>query len=379
MTYTIPFNVPEAVGPYKKYIRSVMANRAYSGDGEFSRQCCEWLEKNLACRSAVLAPSCTHALEMAALLAGIGPGDEVIMPSFTFTSTANAFAIRGARIVFVDIRPDTMNIDERLIEAAVTARTRAVCAVHYGGVACDMDALMKIAARHSLLVIEDAAHAILGRYRGRCLGTIGDLGCLSFHETKNVQCGEGGALLINNASFIERAHVIRDKGTNRREFLLGRTDRYVWTDIGSSVLCPEVVAAFLLAQMESAYRLNESRKRRWEDYYRALSGAGTGGPVGLPVIPEGCEHNGHLFYVKAKDYSERTTLLEFLRKRGIDAIFHYVPLHSAPAGKKLGEFCGEDRFTTRESERLLRLPLWYGLKKSHCTAVVRALRDFYGR
>lgn len=373
----IGFNVPPYVGTEEQYIIEAIRNRKICGDGEFTKKCSKWLENSTGTTKALLTTSCTHATEMAALLADIKPGDEVIMPSYTFVSTADAFVLRGATVVFVDIRPDTMNIDETLIEDAVTERTKAIVPVHYAGVACEMDAIMDIAKRHNLLVIEDAAQGIMSTYKGQALGTIGDYGCYSFHETKNLSMGEGGALLIKDAENIERAEIIREKGTNRSKFFRGEIDKYTWVDAGSSYLPSELNAAYLWAQLQNADKIQESRIASWETYYDLLKPLAEKGCIELPTVPEECEHNAHMFYIKAKNLEERTALIDWLKKDDIGAVFHYIPLHSAPAGKEFGRFHGEDVYTTRESERLIRLPMWYGMKESEVECVADKILEFY--
>lgn len=326
-----------------------------------------------------LTTSCTHATEMAAMLAGIQPGDEVIMPAYTFVSTADAFVLRGAKIKFVDIRPDTMNIDEKLIEAAITDHTKAVVPVHYAGVGCEMDEIMDLAAHYRLTVIEDAAQGVMGTYKGRALGAIGDYGCYSFHETKNYSMGEGGAIVVKDDKKVEMAEIIREKGTNRSRFFRGQIDRYTWVEAGSSYLPSELNAAYLWAQLEEADVIYDNRMRIWNTYMDGLSCLSREGRVGLPYIPQECRHNAHMFYIKAKDLEERSALIAFLRAEGISSVFHYVPLHTAPAGKKYGEFVGEDRYTTKESERLVRLPLYYGMKEIDVERVVSAVLSFYRR
>lgn len=359
----IAFNVPPVLGTEMNYVReAIEVNKKLSGDGPFSRKCQNWLEYNLAVRKALLTPSCTAALEMAALLIDITPGDEVIMPSYTFVSTANAFVLRGAKIVFVDICPDTMNIDEQLIEAAITPKTKAIVVVHYAGVACAMDKIMKLANRHSLFVIEDAAQALMGFYKNRPLGSIGHLGCLSFHETKNYTAGgEGGALLINDERFIERAEIIREKGTNRSQFIRGQIDKYTWRDIGSSYLPSELQAAYLSAQLEAAHEINNKRCAIWQEYHNALASLAADGLIRQAVIPTDCSHNAHMYYFKLKSIAERSRFIEGMKRAGIQTVFHYIPLHSSPAGLSYGRFHGEDRFTTCESEQLVRIPLWYNM------------------
>ncbi|HEX7065745.1 MAG TPA: dTDP-4-amino-4,6-dideoxygalactose transaminase [Bacillales bacterium] len=373
----IPFNRPAVTGNEKGYIRVAIENRKLSGGGEFTKKCTCWLEEQLGCKQAFLTASCTDALEMSAILADIQPGDEVIMPSYTFVSTANAFALRGARIVFVDIRPDTMNIDETLIEPAVTDRTKAIVVVHYGGVACEMETIKKIAGKHGLLVIEDAAQAVMSTYHGQTLGTIGDLGTFSFHETKNYTSGEGGALLVNNEHFAERAEIVREKGTNRSQFFRGQVDKYTWVDIGSSFLPGELNAAYLYAQLENADDINNDRMNSWYDYAGRLGPLKEAGHIELPSVPEYCRHNAHMFYIKAGSLRERTALIDYLKRQGIMAVFHYVPLHSSPAGRQFGRFHGEDRFTTIESERLLRLPMYYGLAAADIEYITDQIRSFY--
>lgn len=348
------------------------------GDGEFTKKCSKYLEKITGTSKCLLTTSCTHALEMAALLCGLGEGDEVILPSYTFVSTADAFVLRGAKAVFVDIRPDTMNIDERLIEAAITQRTKAIFVVHYAGVACEMDTIMDIANRHGLKVVEDAAQAIMCTYKGKPLGTIGDFGCFSFHETKNFSMGEGGALLIRDPAYIEEAEILREKGTDRSKFYRGQVDKYRWMNFGSSYLPSDMNAAYLYTQFEMADEINKTRIDRWNQYYELLSPLQEAGKVELPVVPEGCAHNGHMFYLKTKDLEERTRLIEFMKEKDVLTVFHYVPLHSAPAGIKFGRFHGEDKYTTRESERLLRLPMFYQLTEQQVEYIAGAVREFYG-
>jgi dTDP-4-amino-4,6-dideoxygalactose transaminase len=374
----IPFNVPPRTGTEEHYIKQTLKSNKLSGDGPFGKKCQGWFEVSLPARKTLLTPSCTAALELAALLIDIQPGDEMIMPSYTFVSTANAFVLRGAKIVFVDIRPDTMNIDESLIEAAITSKTRGIVPVHYSGVACEMDKIMSIAERHNLYVVEDAAQGMMSSYKGRTLGTIGHFGAFSFHETKNYTSGgEGGLLIINSNRFAERAEVIREKGTNRSQFFRGMVNKYQWVDIGSSYLPSELQAAYLWGQLERADDINENRLAAWQRYYEALLPLQEAGKVGLPVIPEGCIHNGHMFYLKTADLEERTALLAHLKARDIMAVFHYVPLHTADAGKQFGRFVGEDRYTTVESERLVRLPMWYGLSEGDQLRVVMAVEEFY--
>lgn len=373
----IPFNIPPYIGTEEKYITEAIKTRKICGDGEFTKKDNAWLERNTGCRKTLLTTSCTHALEMAAILSDIKPGDEVIMPSYTFVSTADAFVMRGAEIVFVDIRPDTMNIDETLIEDAVTSKTKAIVPVHYAGVACEMDAIMDIAKRHNLIVVEDDAQGIMSKYNGQALGTFGTFGCLSFHETKNFSMGEGGALLINDENYIERAEIIREKGTNRSKFFRGQIDKYTWVDFGSSYLPSELNAAYLYAQLEQADKINNDRLASWSGYYEALKPLADKGAIELPFIPEHCVHNAHMFYIKTKDLEERTRLIAFLKENEIGSAFHYIPLHSAPAGQRFGRFHGEDRYTTKESERLLRLPMYFGLDESDVKYVCGKIKDFY--
>lgn len=375
----INFNVPPYVGKEKEYIAEAIDERKICGDGKFTKKCNEWLECHTGTAKALLTTSCTHATEMAALLADIRPGDEVIMPSYTFVSTADAFVLRGAEIVFVDIRPDTMNIDEKLIEAAVTEKTRAIVPVHYAGVSCEMDTIMGIAQKHHLTVVEDAAQGIMSKYKGIQLGTIGDYGCYSFHETKNLSMGEGGALLIKDAQNAERAEIIREKGTNRSKFFRGEIDKYTWVDAGSSYLPSELNAAYLYAQLEMANEIFDNRMASWNAYYERLSELADDGLIELPSVPAECEHNAHMFYMKTRDLEERTKLISYLKENGILAVFHYIPLHSAPAGERFGRFYGNDVYTTRESERLLRLPLYYGLEISDIDYIAERIKKFYKR
>ncbi|HJD39325.1 MAG TPA: dTDP-4-amino-4,6-dideoxygalactose transaminase [Candidatus Blautia stercoripullorum] len=373
----ISFNVPPVVGNEMKYIKEAIENKKICGDGVFTKKCSAWLEQKTGTAKALLTTSCTHATEMAAILADIQPGDEVIMPSYTFVSTADAFVLRGAKAVFVDIRPDTMNIDENLIEEAVTERTKAIVPVHYAGVACEMDTICGIAEKYHLSVIEDAAQGVLSTYKGRQLGTIGDYGCYSFHETKNYSMGEGGALLIKDPENIERAEIIREKGTNRSKFFRGQIDKYTWMDAGSSYLPSELNAAYLWAQLEVADTILDNRMRSWNMYFSSLKELEEKGYIQLPVIPKECTHNAHMFYIKTKDLEERQDLIAYLEAKGIKAVFHYIPLHSSPAGRKYGTFYGEDRYTTKESERLLRLPMYYHLEKKDIEFVVEQVKRFY--
>ena len=373
----IPFNVPPCTGDELEYIRQAIASHKICGDGEFTKKCSRWLEERFHAQKVLLTTSGTTALDMAALLCELRPGDEVILPSFTFSSTATAFVLAGARLVFVDIRPDTMNIDETKIEAAITPRTKVIVPMHYAGVACEMDAIMDIARRHSLKVVEDAAQGVMSSYKGRALGTIGDMGCFSFHETKNYSMGEGGALLINRPEYNERAEILREKGTNRSKFFRGQVDKYTWVDFGDSYLPSELNAAYLWAQLLKADEINDNRLNTWNKYREALLPLAQSGKLELPTVPEGCVHNAHMFYIKAKDLEERTALIKHLKERDILAVFHYVPLHSAPAGLRFGRFNGEDLYTTSQSDRLLRLPLYFGLADQDRQAVINAVREFY--
>lgn len=371
----IPFNIPHVVGTELSQISKAIATKELAGDGQFTRQCEQKLEQLTHTKKALLTSSCTHALEICAFLCDIQAGDEVIMSSFTFVSAANAFVIRGAKIVFVDIHPDTMNIDERLIEQAISTKTKAIVAMHYGGLSCHMDSIMQIARQHNLIVIEDAAHCIGAFYEKQHLGTIGHLGTLSFHATKNVQCGEGGALLINDTQFIARAEMIREKGTNRKQFLNGEVNKYSWVDIGSSYLLGELSAAFLLAQLEELENINQRRILLWQNYYHLLKDLANDSYIKLPNCPPDKQHNGHIFYIKCRSHSEKNELIQFLKQQQIKTAFHYVPLHSAKAGQEYGQFVGEDKFTTSESNKLLRLPLYYDFKDT--AYVVKKIIEFY--
>lgn len=373
----IYFNEPISTGTEVKYIEQAIANKKICGDGEFTHRCNEWMEKRTGSAKCLLTTSCTHATELAALLADIRPGDEVIMPSYTFVSTADAFVLRGAKIVFVDIRPDTMNLDESLVEAAVTEKTRAIVPVHYAGVSCEMDTILSVAKKHKLFVIEDAAQGVMSTYKGRALGSIGDFGCYSFHETKNYSMGEGGALLIRDAEYIERAEIIREKGTNRSKFFRGEVDKYTWVDHGSSYLPSELNAAYLYAQLQIADQINQARLSCWDQYWQELKPLADTGRVELPFVPQECVHNAHMFYLKAGDLEERSRLIAFLKEHGVHTVFHYIPLHSAPAGIKFGRFHGEDIHTTRESERLLRLPMYYGLSEDQVHYIADKVKEFY--
>ncbi|ACR67357.1 dTDP-4-amino-4,6-dideoxygalactose transaminase [Edwardsiella ictaluri] len=374
----IPFNAPPVTGSESDYMQAAMASGKLCGDGGFTRRCQQWMEQRFGSAKVLLTPSCTASLEMAALLLDIQPGDEVIMPSFTFVSTANAFVLRGARIVFVDVRPDTMNIDETLIEAAITEKTRAIVPVHYAGVACEMDTIMALAQQYGLYVVEDAAQGVMATYKGRALGTIGHIGCYSFHETKNYTAGgEGGATLINDAALIERAEIIREKGTNRSQFFRGQVDKYTWRDIGSSYLMSDLQAAYLWAQLEVADRINQRRLQLWRQYHEALAPLAGAGRLALPTMPTHCGHNAHMFYLKLRDMRERSAFIDFLKEAEIMAVFHYIPLHCSPAGARFGRFVGEDRYTTRESERLVRLPLFYNLPDVNQRTVINSIQSFF--
>lgn len=371
------FNVPPFSGDELTYIKEAIDNRKICGDGNFTKLCNNWMEKRFSAQKVLLTTSGTTALDMAALLCDFKEGDEVILPSFTFSSTATSAVLGGAKLVFVDIRPDTMNIDETKIEAAITEHTKAIIAVHYAGVACEMDTIMEIAKRHNLMVIEDAAQGVMSSYKGKALGTIGDFGCYSFHETKNYSMGEGGALVINNPEYNERAEILREKGTNRAKFFRGQVDKYTWVDFGDSYLPSELNAAYLWAQLQKADEINNNRLDSWNKYFKAFSPLMDEGKVELPVVPDGCVHNAHMFYLKCKSLEERTALISFLKENGVMAVFHYVPLHSAPAGLKFGRFFGEDAFTTKESDRLVRLPLYYNLSEEDINTVIRLVKKFY--
>ncbi len=373
----IVFNVPPFSGKEIEYIKQAIDAQKICGDGQFTKKCNAWIEEKTGTTKALLTTSCTHATEMAALLTNVGPGDEIIMPSYTFVSTADAFVLRGATPVFVDIRPDTMNIDENLIEAAITEKTKAIVPVHYAGVSCEMDKIMELAKKYNLYVIEDAAQGIMSTYKGRPLGNIGDFGCLSFHETKNFSMGEGGALLIRDEKFIEDAEIYREKGTDRSKFFRGQVDKYRWVNFGSSYLPSELNAAYLWAQLELADEITEARMARWNQYYEALRPLSEAGKIELPYIPEHCTHNAHMFYIKTKDLSERSEFISYMKEKDILTVFHYVPLHTAPAGMKYGRFHGEDRYTTKESERLVRLPLYYTLKEEEVEYICEQVKNFY--
>ena len=372
----IDFNRPAFVGSELEYIQDAIHRGMLCGDGIYTKKCSQWMEKEFDVSRVMLTTSCTHALEMAAFLCDIQPGDEVIMPSYTFVSTADAFVLRGAKIVFVDIRPDTMNLDEKLIEQAITPKTKVIVPVHYAGVACEMDTIMDIAHRHGLKVVEDAAQGVDACYKGKALGTIGDFGCYSFHETKNYTMGEGGALLFQDDRYQERAEILREKGTDRSKFFRGQVDKYRWMDYGSSYLPSELNAAYLYAQLEAKDKIQKKRMEIYEYYHRNLADLAAEGKVEQPYVPQECEHNAHMYYLKVKDMKVRTRLLAYLRENGICSVFHYVPLHSAPAGQKFGRFAGEDVYTTKESERLLRLPMFYNLDMEDVKRIVDVIHKF---
>lgn len=373
----IPFNRPTYIGTEEKYIKEAIESHKICGDGNFTKLCNAWMEKRFNAKKVLLTTSGSSALDMAALLCNLQPGDEVILPSYTFSSTANAFVLVGAHLVFVDIRPDTMNIDEKKIEAAITDKTRVICVVHYAGVACEMDTIMGIAKKHNLLVVEDAAQAVMSTYKGKYCGTIGDFGCYSFHETKNYSMGEGGALVINHNKDIEQAEILREKGTNRSKFWRGEVDKYTWVDFGDSFLPSELNAAYLWAQLEKADEINKNRLEKWNMYYANLQQLEDQEKIILPSIPDDCIHNAHMFYIKLKNLEERTAFIDYLKNKDIGCVFHYVPLHSAPAGKKFGRFNGDDLFTTRESERLVRLPLFFGLSEQEVKQIVSTIHHFF--
>ncbi len=372
----IDFNRPAFLGKETDYIKEAVENRKLCGDGMFTKKCSKWMQDELGTKYSLLTTSCTHALEMASYLCDIKPGDEVIMPSYTFVSTADAFVLRGAKIVFVDIRPDTMNIDEKLIEAAITEKTKAIVPVHYAGVACEMDTILDIAKRYDLKVVEDAAQGVHAFYKGRALGTIGDFGCYSFHETKNYIMGEGGALLFQKDEYLEKAEILREKGTDRSKFFRGQVDKYTWVDFGSSYLPSELNAAYLYAQLEEADKIDEKRMSIWNFYNKELEVLEKAGYIERPTVPEYAKHNAHMFYIKVKDLAQRTRLISYLKERDICAVFHYIPLHTATAGIKFGRFNGEDVYTTKESERIMRLPMYYSLSLEDAKKVTEAILEF---
>lgn len=374
----IPFNKPPFTGNEEKYVLESMKSSKISGDGEFTKKCTQWFEEKLQCKKVLLTTSCTHALEMAAILLDIKEGDEIIMPSYTFVSTANAFVLRGAKIVFIDIRPATMNIDETKIEQAITDKTKVIVPVHYAGVGCEMDTIMDIANRHNLFVVEDAAQGMLSSYKGKPLGTIGHFGTFSFHETKNyTSAGEGGLLIINDEKFIQRAEIIREKGTNRSQFFRGMVDKYSWVDVGSSYLMNDVSAAYLWGNLEKADEINEARLNTWQKYYDGLKELEKKGLIEVPTIPDECVHNAHMFYIKVNDLVERSMLIKYLKNKGISTSFHYIPLHSSSAGIKFSRFNMQDNFTTIESEKLIRLPMYFNLKDNEILKTCKAIYEFY--
>jgi dTDP-4-amino-4,6-dideoxygalactose transaminase len=376
----IPFNKPPFIGSEKQHILDILGSGKISGDGIFGYRCQDWFVEALGVPKTLLTPSCTHALEMAALLIDVQAGDEIIMPSYTFVSTANAFVLRGAKIVFVDIDPATMNINADLIEAAITDKTKAIVPVHYAGVGCDMDKIMQLAEQYQLFVIEDAAQGMMSRFKGTMLGTIGHLGAYSFHETKNYTSGgEGGLLIIKDSRFIERAEIIREKGTNRSQFFRGMVDKYTWTDVGSSYLPSELQSAYLWGQLENAELINENRLKSWQLYAQCLTSLQQKGVISCSYIPDNCQHNAHMFYIKVKNLNERTALLDYLKQKGIGAVFHYVPLHSSPFGLTHCKFVGQDQFTTQESEKLIRLPLWYGISKEEINYICDEIYNFFNK
>lgn len=373
----ISFNVPPFVGDELNYVEQAINAHKISGDGTFTKKCNAWFEEKFSAQKVLLTTSGTSALDMAMLLCKFKPGDEVILPSYTFSSTATSVIVGGGVPVFIDVRPDTMNIDENKIEAAITERTRAIAVVHYAGVACEMDTIADIAKRHNLKIIEDAAQGVMSTYKGRALGTIGDFGCYSFHETKNYSMGEGGALVVKDPDFNERAEILREKGTNRSKFFRGQIDKYTWVDVGDSYLPSELNAAYLYAQLQRADEINQNRLATWQFYHDELKPLADAGKIELPSVPPECQHNGHMFWLKLKDLDERTKFIVHMRSNGIGCVFHYVPLHSAPAGKKYCRFHGEDRYTTRESERLVRLPLYYGITAQDAAHVIDAVKKFF--
>lgn len=373
----ISFNVPPYVGDELDYVKQAVEAHKICGDGPFTKKCNEWMEKRFQAQKVLLTTSGSTALDMALLLCDLKPGDEVILPSYTFSSTANAAVLVGAKLVFVDVRPDTMNIDEKKIEHAITEKTKVIIAMHYAGVACEMDTIMDIAKRHNLMVVEDAAQAVMSTYKRKALGTIGDFGCFSFHETKNYSMGEGGAILINNSAYNERAEVLREKGTNRAKFFRGQVDKYTWVDFGDSYLPSELNAAYLWAQLLRADEINQNRLVSWQKYYDAFKPLADEGKLEIPFVPVDCVHNAHMFYIKLNDLEQRTSFIKYMREKGVGCVFHYIPLHSAPAGLKFGRFDGEDLFTTKHSERLVRLPMYYGLSDHDINIVISAVKNFF--
>lgn len=375
----VDFNVPPCVGNEIEYVKQAIESHKICGDGQFTKKCHQWMEDRFNAQKVLLTTSGTTALDMAMLLCDLQPGDEVILPSYTFSSTATSAVLAGAKLVFVDVRPDTMNIDENKIEDAITDRTKVIIAMHYAGVACEMDTIMDIAKRHNLIVVEDAAQGVMSKYKGRYLGTIGTFGCYSFHETKNYSMGEGGALVINDPEYNERAEILREKGTNRAKFFRGQVDKYTWVDFGDSYLPSELNAAYLWAQLLNADEINDNRIATWNRYYQGLQTMAKEGKFEIPTVPEECEHNAHMFYLKCKDLKERSEFIKFMKEKELYCVFHYIPLHSAPAGEKFGRFDGEDEFTTKESERLVRLPMYYGLLEDQVDLVVEGIKEFYSK
>ena len=373
----VDFNVPPCVGNEIEYVKQAIESHKICGDGQFTKKCHQWMEERFNAQKVLLTTSGTTALDMAMLLCDLQPGDEVILPSYTFSSTATSAVLAGAKLVFVDVRPDTMNIDETKIEDAITDKTKVIIAMHYAGVACEMDTIMDIAKRHNLIVVEDAAQGVMSKYKGKHLGTIGTFGCYSFHETKNYSMGEGGALVINNSEYNERAEILREKGTNRAKFFRGQVDKYTWVDFGDSYLPSELNAAYLWAQLLNADEINGNRIATWNRYYQELQAMAMEGKFEIPTVPKECEHNAHMFYLKARDLEERTALISYLKEQGVQAVFHYIPLHTAPAGQRYGVFAGEDRYTTVESEKLVRLPLYYNLSLEQADYVIDKVNAFY--
>ena len=375
----VDFNVPPCVGNEIEYVKQAIESHKICGDGQFTKKCHQWMEDRFNAQKVLLTTSGTTALDMAMLLCDLQPGDEVILPSYTFSSTATSAVLAGAKLVFVDVRPDTMNIDENKIEDAITDRTKVIIAMHYAGVACEMDTIMDIAKRHNLIVVEDAAQGVMSKYKGKYLGTIGTFGCYSFHETKNYSMGEGGALVINDPEYNERAEILREKGTNRAKFFRGQVDKYTWVDFGDSYLPSELNAAYLWAQLLNADEINDNRIATWNRYYQGLQTMAKEGKFEIPTVPEECEHNAHMFYLKCKDLKERSEFIKFMKEKELYCVFRYIPLHSAPAGEKFGRFDGEDEFTTKESERLVRLPMYYGLREDQVDLVVEGIKEFYSK
>lgn len=375
----VDFNVPPCVGNEIEYVKQAIESHKICGDGQFTKKCHQWMEDRFNAQKVLLTTSGTTALDMAMLLCNLQTGDEVILPSYTFSSTATSAVLAGAKLVFVDVRPDTMNIDENKIEDAITDRTKVIIAMHYAGVACEMDTIMDIAKRHNLIVVEDAAQGVMSKYKGKYLGTIGTFGCYSFHETKNYSMGEGGALVINDPEYNERAEILREKGTNRAKFFRGQVDKYTWVDFGDSYLPSELNAAYLWAQLLNADEINDNRIATWNRYYQGLQTMAKEGKFEIPTVPEECEHNAHMFYLKCKDLKERSEFIKFMKEKELYCVFHYIPLHSAPAGEKFGRFDGEDEFTTKESERLVRLPMYYGLREDQVDLVVEGIKEFFSK